>query len=172
MNLKLNDGEKKVLLFWIIIAIIIVGIFLFIEIKKNVFDKYNGNYTIVREQNRYYTVNSAINKFYSYISSNNTSNVLLVLNDEYKKKNNISENNINEYFNFNNKLVSFVPKKMYQKEIKKGVYSYYVSGYNEYVNTGLYINDDYYEVILDGNTFTFNIQKISKEMYEEISYEK
>ena len=167
MKLKLNDGEKKVLLFWIIAAAILITIFAVIEVKKNFFDKYNGNYTIVRDVNRYYTVNNAINKFYSYINSNDIDNALIIIDD-----NNINKTNFTNYFNFNNKTISYVPNLMYEKDIKKGVKSYYVGGYNESLNTGEYISDAYYEVILDGNNFTFSIKKIDKELYEGVNYEK
>lgn len=172
--LNLSDSEKKVLTVWAIIGIIILLIVLLFGLKKDRTKKEeienitaNGsNYLI--DHSRYYTVKNAITKYYSFLNADDYDSVLKILHEKYIKENNITTNNILDFLTDSDVQLSYKSKKMCLKSIKSGVYTFVSEGEEISANTGKYISDKYYEVILDGNTSLFSIKPIEKSTFEGV----
>lgn len=170
MKKKLSESEKKVLTFWAILAVVVVGGLLIFKIVAP--DKFNRlfgisnsdkKYSLVQDRNRYYTVDNAINKYYLYVNQKDSESVFTILSDNYKKNNNInSKDDIK--FNSDVELV-FNSGLMCQKKTNTGIYSFYVKGYESNINVSGRLDTKYYEVILDDNNMTFSLQSISEEKF-------
>lgn len=172
--LNLSDSEKKVLIAWAIVGIIILLIVLLFGLKQdrtkkeeidNITAKGN-NYLI--DRNRYYTVKNAITKFYSFINSQDYDATLKILNEKYVNDNKITIKNIDEFITESDVQLSYQTKKMCLKSVKSGVYTFVSEGEEISANTGKYIGDKYYEVVLDGNTSLFSIKPIESSIFEGV----
>ena len=161
-------------------AIILVIITLVVVISSFIFDNKNsvdetGKIKIVTNYSNFYTVNSCVYRAINYISSNNKENLLLILNDSYKKEKKINETNILNVFESIGENSTFVPKKMYYQEINENITKYYVYGnvqQNQIFDDGYTNKLDYKEmyliVYLDTNNKTFSIEPYSKELFTNI----
>lgn len=172
--LSLSDSEKKVLIAWAIIGIIILLLVLLFGLKKekvkqeeiNNITANGSNYLI--DHSRYYTVKNAITKFYSFINVKDYDSTLKILNEKYVSENKITASNINEFLTESDVQLSYQSKRMCLKSLKSGVYTFVSEGEEISSNTGKYISDKYYEVVLDGNTSLFSIKPIDSSKFMEV----
>ena len=116
-----NDVLLAIIVATLAISVLVVS---FITGKNN---KKTNNIEIVTNYNDFYTVDSCIYRIITYINSNNNDNLLLVLNDKYKKENNIT--GISDLMLDIPDNGSFISKKMYYENINDNVKKYYVYGY-------------------------------------------
>lgn len=161
---RLDPSEKKVLKIWGMVAVVLTVIVLIINIGNgNIEEIFNHHYIKVDDANRYATVSSAISKYYAFINNEDYQSVVNIMNDSYKRENSIDVNNVKNFITDNPKSITYETRIMCAKETsKKGIYSYYVSGFEIEANTGIKLTDKYYEVILDGNTFHFNLRPVNE----------
>lgn len=170
---KLTEQEIKVLSAWAIFGLIVLLLVIFINVKNNKKEKdiienitaINSNRLI--DRNRYYTVNSAITKYYSFLNLKDYENILKILNEKYIKTNNINKENVKNYLPNHDKNLSFKPGVMCVKSVKNGVYAYTIEGYNLAQNTGERLDKIYYQVVLDGNASVFDLMPINEDSYKE-----
>lgn len=177
---NLTEAERKTLIGWAIlgIAIFIVVILLKDEIigtrykDKVVLDK---EYKLVQDYNRYYTVAGAVNKYYSFLSSNDAEAVMKILEDYYVKDNEITKENVLERVKSSDIDISFTPGIMCKKTYSKATTSYYLVG--EEIPTFIHEGDEstlidttgltkrYYDVTLYEDQFAFSIKPITEKEY-------
>ena len=119
-----KDNSKVLAIILPIVAIIVV-ILSFLFNKK---EPEKNDILIVNSASNYFTVNSCLYRVTTYISNNDTDSLLKVLNETYKKKNNITASNVLDKFQKIEKNSTFVSKKMYYEEINENVTKYYVYG--------------------------------------------
>ena len=173
MKIKLNESEKKVLTFWAILAVVVVsGLLVFRIVAPEKFNKFFGisnadkAYSLVKDRTRYYTVFHAVNKYYNYSNAKDSESVIMVLNDKYKQEKNI--NNAGDIAwpdQYDADKLTYNARLMCQKKLDIGIYSFYVSGFESYMNKPGRLSNVYYEVILDDNNFTFNIRPIDEKTF-------
>lgn len=94
-----------------------------------------------------------------------------ILAEKYVKENNIKEDNLNEFIPDSEVVLSYESKKMCLKSVNKGVMTFVSEGSEISANTGAYVKDIYYEVVLDGNTSLFSVEPINKKIFEEVCNE-
>ena len=162
---KLTDDQRKVLLIWLFIGVfIIVLVFVISNMRGNngLFrkDEHEKNYTFVKDYNRYYTITNIVDKYYSAINNEYKSDLVKMLNEDYVKENEITEDNVLSKLKVDKTNTSFHGALMCKKKLHTGIISYYVSGETVGTNTGKSIRDSYYEVIQDENNMTFSIKEI------------
>lgn len=165
---KLNDAEKKVLSFWVILAVVIIsGLLVFKLVFPEDFDKFFGlgeydrRYKLVEDRTRYYTVSNAVIKYYTYLNAKDSNAIFDMLNDGYKESKGItSPNNIQFSDDAEKQNLTFSSRLMCQKKMNKGIYSFYVTGFESKANVIGRLDTKYYEVILDDNNFLFSIRPI------------
>lgn len=130
----MNDKNlKKIWLISIFVLLILFSMYLIYINKedKNVNEiSFSVKYEIVKNYNDFYTVNSCVYRYLTYLQSNPNA-LLKVLDDNYIKANNINENNIYNYLTKYEGNLSFSSKKMYEEKISSNIYKYYVYGYVE-----------------------------------------
>lgn len=163
---KISENERKVLIVWLIIGLIVFLCVLFINIRHKSKDSIEAITTpgtnYVNNRSRYYTVKNAINKYYSYKNAKDYDAVLKILSENYIKNNHIDKETLTTYIGESTSYLSYDTGIMCLKNAKDGVYTYVVEGIETEMNTGKELNKIYYEVILDGNTFLFSITPINE----------
>lgn len=122
--------EKRNIIILVIIAIILIS---GIIVYETFFDKSTVNeekdITVLKDNSRFYTISSCINRYLTYLTNNDSDNLILLVDSEYKKENNINKNNILEYLPKLDKRYSFSAKKMYEQKLSDDYTKYYVYGY-------------------------------------------
>ncbi len=170
---KVSESERKVLVIWAVLGIIIFMLVLLLCFKKSENNEEamkitadNSNYIV--DYNRYYTVKNAITKFYSFINAKDNESIYKILNEKYIKEYDITEDSVMDYFTETEDSLSYQSARMCLKSVKDGVYSFVIEGVEIKANTGEEINDMYYEVVLDGNTSLFSIKPIDNDDFEGV----
>ena len=158
----MKDKTNLIALILVIVTAIVLIVTYITKNKNN--DTDEEKVSIVTNYSDFYTVDSCLNRFIIFLSSNNKSDVFSILNEEYKEKNDITEDNVLDLFESIKEGSSFVSKKMYYTSIDKNVYKYYVYGSIEY--SELYIDnssntnstDTYFIVYIDKNKHLYSVE--------------
>ena len=160
-----------ILIIIVVILISILGIISFSDKDEEDVSNKNVNYNIVVDYSRFFTVNSCIYKYFSYLSSKNYDNLFKVLDSEYIEKNSLNEDNILDFLPDLDGNYTFVSKKMYYQKVNDDYYIYYVYGYAE-EDTNDKIGDKsyyYFKVNFDQKNSIFSITPINSNIFEEVS---
>lgn len=136
--------RKNLLLIIISVLIIItVIICILLNVIKNTKNEENTNTQInnntvsqidtkelkeVKSATEYFTVQSCVNKYLTYIGGKNASSILKILDAEYINNNNITEKNVLNNVGNISEMVIFEAKKMYVEQIDENSNKYYVTG--------------------------------------------
>ena len=149
---KIN--KKMIILFGVLI--IIVVFILHFNRKKS-----DDKITLVRDNSTFFTVSSCVSKYISYLSTNDTEKLYILLDSKYKKKYNIDEESINNYLISLDGNYMFKGKKMYSEKVGKSRYKYYVYGVLIENTMDVFDMDeeDYYLIVyLNEKDMTFSIE--------------
>ena len=167
--MKISETERKVLIIWLIIGVLIFLAVILINIKPKVNESEQPNTkpgeNHVSDRIRYYTVKNAINKYYSYKNISDYDSVIKILDADYVEKNHIDEDTVTTFIGESESFMTFDTGIMCLKSVKSGVYVYVVEGNEVAMSTGNVKNKMYYQVTLDGNTSLFSIMPISENTY-------
>ncbi len=165
-----------------LIAIILAVIAVIILIVSNVVNNKNEDkksINIVTNYSNFYTVNSCLYRFITYLSSNDKQSLLLVLDENYKKKNKVNENNVIEIIGSVDADSTFVSQKMYYERLNKNITKYYVYGNiekNQMDEDGTIdsesSNEKYFIVYLDSTNKTFSVEPYSGEIFNGGEYDE
>ena len=100
----------------------------YVETKKK--EEFSKQIHEVTDNSRYFTIISCIEKYLNTVQSSNEDNILMTLNDEYKKMYNIDKNNLSNYIPklAKTKIYGYAGSEMYEKRISRNVVEYYVKG--------------------------------------------
>lgn len=166
----MKDNSKLTAVILVIITfVVVIGTFIYNNINKN---KQDNDIKIVTNYSNFYTVNSCLYRVITYLNSNDTKSLMLILDNNYKKQNNISEDNIMSLFESIDSDSTFVSNKMYYQEINSNITKYYVSGhieknqlYDEDYTNSLETKQVYFIVYLDTTNKTFSIEPYSGEIF-------
>ena len=163
-----EERNKKILVVILVIMVITLGIYnlFFKKPREEKID--TETISVVKDNDRFYTVSSCVDRYLLYLSSNDVDNLYLLLNEGYKKENNITKENINNFIKPTMNFVTFNPRKMYEQRLSKNVYKYYVKGYiKEDTFNQIGEKEDYYViVIMDQSNLTFSIMPYDGEIFE------
>ena len=123
--------------------------------------------TAISDVNRFFTIDSAISKYFSFVTSKNSTSLLKILDEDYIKRNNITSSNIYNFVGNYDSNIRASLEEAYQVNSYNNIYKYYVkvalkletlydSTLQEYV---------YYIVTINENELTFGIEPISESIY-------
>lgn len=174
--IKLSETERKTLLVWAIVALIVFLIVLLVA-SKQVRNKQEREENLVApgtrevlDRSRYYTIKGALEKYYSYINMKDKDAVVKILSSKYVKENKITKNNVDKFVKFEDFSKTIKTNIICLKTSKKGIYTFAVSGVEINRNTNEKKEDVYYEVELDGNTSLFSVKPITEKNYSEVCH--
>ena len=123
--------------------------------------------TALADVNRFFTIDSAISKYFSYVTSKNSDSLFKVLDQDYVQRNNITSTNIYDFVgNYESNIKSSL-EEAYQVSSYKNVYKYYVKVVLklETLYTSTLQGYNYYIVTIDENELAFAIEPISDIIY-------
>lgn len=166
----MKDNSKIVTILLAIIAIVVVVISLLT--KTN--DQEKNSISIVTNASEFYTVTSCLYRTVNYALIDDRDNLLLLLNQEYKKENKVTKNNVLELFNNLKTGNTFVSEKMYYEILDKNLTKYYVSGhvesneiYDDEILEKNEYNQVYFIVYLDSSNNIFSIEPYDGKIFKE-----
>lgn len=164
-----EDRNKKILAIVLVLAVIgLLAYKLFFEKKEDGNSIDTEKIVIVTNQNDFYTVSSCVDKFIGRVAVDDKKSMLKLLNEDYKKENSITENNIYSFITTINGIYSFNSRKMYVQNISKYKQKFYVYGYlqKETIN-GVEGKDPYYIVIiLNRENTTFSVEPYDGDLFK------
>ena len=158
---KTNIVNKNMIILFVILLIILVFIFHF-NLNKD-----EEEIQIVKDNSTFFTVSSCVSKYLNAISSKNTDNLLILLDDKYKKKYNIDAGTVYDHTGYLDGNYTFKGKKMYFEKVGKSRYKYYVYGVisKDIINT-ISEEEDYYIIVyLNEKNMTFSIEPYDGEIF-------
>ena len=161
--------EKIELSIVVIFIIIFVGSFIYMKFTENKTEdqQIDTNVTALADVNRFFTIDSTISKYFSYITSKDDASILTILDSDYIKRNNITASNVYDFVGEYDANISSNLEEAYQISSYNNIYKYYVkvvlrletlydSTLQEYV---------YYIVTINENELTFAMEPISEIIY-------
>ena len=165
----MKDNSKYIAIILSTLAVIVLVVSLIIGD-----DKKNSQPLIVTNASNFYTVNSCLYRTITYLSQQDKESLKLVLSDEYKKRNKVTNENILDLFVDVEKNSTFVSEKMYYETQSKNITKYYVKGHVE-INT---IMDDqpleaknydsvYFIVYLNSSDKLFSVEPYDGKIFKE-----
>ena len=166
---SLEERNKKVLLIIVVVGVIFLGIYkLFFEKKSENENIDTETIEIVTNQNDFFTVSSCVSRYINYLSASDNDKIYMLLGKEYKEKNNITKENLNNYIKYLDGIYSFNPKKMFVQRLGLNTYKYYVYGLisKESIDITPEESNFYISVILDRKNGTFAIEPYNGEIFE------
>ncbi len=113
----------------------------------------------VQNHNDFFTVVNCVDKYVTYLSTQNKDILYLLLDEEYKQEKGINQSNIDSHIKTLNDYYKFKAKEMYVRKIKDTISQYYVYGVLTLETT----EDDeeetpfYISIKLDKGTNTFSV---------------
>ncbi len=149
---RIKDNKNYILIGTI--TILIITLILVVNKTTKVNNGKTGyNYVVVNNPSNFFTIENCINKFINTIYSKDSSNILLLLNDDYINDYGINLENVYNYVPNLSGKTTFQAKKIYKENNK-----YYVYGYlMEETIDSLNITDDYYVIININDDNIFDI---------------
>ena len=149
----------------VIILVVFVAILVFILHFRP--KKSDDKITLVNDGSTFFTVSACVSKYINYLSTNDTEELLILLDNKYKKKYNIDSENINNYLFGLSGNYTFKGKKMYSQKVGKSRYKYYVYGVitKDIINTVSEEEDFYLIVYLNEKNMTFSIEPYDGEIF-------
>ena len=164
-----EDRNTKILLVIVIILVIGIGVYNLFFNKPNKKDEVIDTETIsiVTNPSDFYTASSCVLKYLNYVASGNRDNIIRLLSSDYKNKNNITIENIDNFINITNTVYNFNARKMFMQQVGKNIYKYYIYGLisEEYIDYEYSETNFYIIVILDKNNGTFAIEPYNGEIF-------
>jgi len=156
----------------IIICIILLSIVGIMYFDDN--DLGNNNFKeneiiLLDDYSRFFTINSCVYKYISFITSKSTDNILEVLDSDYIKNNNITKDNIYNHIGELKGNYSFSAKKIYYQEQNKNFIKYYIYGYliEDIMGTNGKKEDYYIIVNLDLENELFSVSPYDGKIFKE-----
>jgi hypothetical protein len=169
----MKNIEKKEKFFLILLVVVAVIVLILRVIP---FSKEKSNIEIdsqlivpVTDANRFFTINSCVQKMFSYLSNKDTDSLYKILNSQYIDKNAVTTSNVLTKFPSLNGNYSFTSKKMYQQQLSENVYKYYIYGYyqQELMNK-IGNREDYYLIVyLYTDNMTFAVEPYDGYIFKE-----
>lgn len=166
----MRDKSKLTAIILVIITLLVViGTFIYNKINPK---KVESDINIVTNYSNFYTVNSCLYRFITYLSTNDTDSLMLMLNEDYKNKNSVNKDNVLNKFTDVDENSTFSSRKMYYEKINNNVTKYYVYGYiekNELSQDDIISNseykDAYFIVYLDTENKIFSVEPYSGDIF-------
>lgn len=167
-------NKKKTILFIIFLTLVFISLFIYNSRNNNEnkeIIKEENNVFLLRDYNRFFTVNSCVYKYISYIQNKDIDSLLKVLNKEYINNNTIDYNNIFNYVESLNGIYSFKAREIYYEELSDKYIKYYVRGelIKETLNSFGETSNRYYTLVFDIENQVFDITPFDEIGYKEVT---
>lgn len=168
----MKDKSKLTAIVLVIITIFVVILSLVTEKEEK--EVVESKILIVNNYSEFYTVNSCLYRTITYIAENDYDNLMLLLTEDFKQTNKITENDVLDLFIEVELGSTFVSEKMYYEKFGEGLTKYYVSGHielNKIIDDEIISREEneqvYFIVYLDSNNNLFSIEPYDGKIFKE-----
>lgn len=172
---ELDQTQKKVILFWILLGMIVLILFFFLRFFKIDFNRksssFDKNYHLVTDYSRYYTVSSTVDKFYQFLNAGNKESVLHILDEQYKEEQNLTEETVLTELKKEKVSISFQSGMMCEKRVRENITYFLVKGSVVGLNEQKSYQEAFYQVVLDESSFHFSIRPIEEKTFGDECHE-
>ena len=159
----------------VIIIIILIAVFgttlIIARSVDNVTEEEHIDNTVspLKEVNRYFTIDSAISKYTSYVANSDTSSIIKTLSSDYIDANGITEDNVFSFIKSYGPNYTSNTREIYQTSRHNNIYKYYakVRISDDLMDSSSVIGFAYFEVTIDEENLTFAIEPISEVIYQD-----
>lgn len=162
---------KDYIIIIVILSLIFISIIVLnkLDDEKNMNFQQKSNYILETNYSKFFTVNSCISKYISYLEKKDTNSLLEILDKDYVKNNNINKDNLYNFVDNIDGSYSFVSRKMFRCD-KQNLLKYYVYGFlnKETIDGVINKKEQYYILTLDEENYTFSIIPSSFSQYMEV----
>ena len=166
--------KNKIVSIVIVISLILLLFILLLIERKNYQEKQGqkSRLSLVTDASIFFTVDECANRYISYISDNNSKNLMSIINKDYARDYNLNINNIIskiDTYNFKDNIITFKTKKMYQEVISDSVTKYYLQGiiYKDKIDDAQKIANYYLIITIDGDTLIFDVTPYDGRVFKE-----
>ena len=168
-----NLNKNKTILFVVFVIMLLLSLFIYNSKNKTVEEEkviVEDNVVILRDYNRFFTVNSSVYKYITFIQNKDVDSLLKVLNKEYISNNLITSDNLFNYVESLNGIYSFKAREIYYDELSETIIKYYVYGelIQETLNGYGVVSNRYYIVTFDIENQIFDITPFDDIGYKEV----
>ena len=161
--------KQNLLVILLVIVTALVVILNFIT-KEEVVEQ--NDIKIVTNYSNFYTVNSCLYRVINHLSLKDSESLLLLIDENYKKENKITKDNVLSKFKDVPQDSTFKSKKMYYEQLNSGITKYYVYGeiqknqiFDEGIDESIKGEDAYFIVYIDWENEIFSIQPYDGEIF-------
>ena len=168
MNMEIN---KKTIIMLAIFGLLLIVAAIIMRLSKNenvTENKEEESIAIVKNYNDFYTVNSCIYRYITFVKNKDANTLMKLLDDEFIKSNNINSTNLFNYLNTYEGNISFNSRKMYEEKVSNDITKYYVFGYVEkdIIDSLPEQQEAYFVVKMDSKNKIFTIMPYSGELFK------
>ena len=127
----------------------------------------NTDVVALADVNRFFTIDSAISKYFSYITLKDGESLLSILDEDYISRNNITTANIYQFVGNYNSNIKTSLEEAYRVSSYKNIYKYYTKVVlnEETLYDSTLQGYNYYIVTINENELTYAIEPISEIIY-------
>lgn len=165
----MNKTSKIELSIVILLVVIFCGSFIYMKSMEVMKDNENINTDVVAlaDVNRFFTIDSAISKYFSYITLKDGESLLSILDEDYISRNNITTANIYQFVGNYNSNIKTSLEEAYRVSSYKNIYKYYTKVVlnEETLYDSTLQGYNYYIVTINENELTYAIEPISEIIY-------
>lgn len=161
--------KQNLLVILLVIVTALVVIINFITKKE---EDVKSDIQIVTNYSNFYTVNSCVYRLISHLAQKESDSLILLVNENYKKENKLTKDNVLNSFMEVQQDSTFEPKKMYYEQLKSGITKYYVYGQiieNRIFDEGMQDNikgeDAYFIVYIDWENGIFSVEPYNGDVF-------
>ena len=165
----MNKTSKIELSIVILLVVIFCGSFIYMKSMEVMKDNESINTDVVAlaDVNRFFTIDSAISKYFSYIILKDGESLLSILDEDYISRNNITTANIYQFVGNYNSNIKTSLEEAYRVSSYKNIYKYYTKVVlnEETLYDSTLQGYNYYIVTINENELTYAIEPISEIIY-------
>lgn len=165
-----KKDNSTILMIISLILLVIVGLLYFLDKDEEVLEKKETEYKLLNDYSRFFTIDSCVYKYITYVSNSKTEDILKVLDSDYVRDNNINSSNLYNYVGTLKGNYTFKTKKIYYEVLNNNYIRYYVYGYliQDSLDSIGDKQDYYFIVNLDTKNQLFSISPYDGSIFKEV----
>ncbi len=167
----MNKTVKAEVFIIILLVVIFCGSFIYMKAmqSKSREERIDNSVVALDDVNRFFTIDSAISKYFSYITSRDGESLLSILDADYINRNNINTSNIYDFVGNYDSNIRTSLEEAYRVNSYQNIYKYYtkVALKEETLYDSTLQGYNYYIVTINENELTFAIEPISEIIYTD-----
>lgn len=165
-----EERNRKIVTIILVALAILVCIYNVVNhfINKNKNDV-DSSIVLLEDRNRFFEISSCIDRFIKNVAMKDNDNILKMLSTKYLQEHNIDKNNVLDELPSIDGECSFEAKSIYEQQLSKSVYKYYVKGYYSIDVMDLApVRSEYYVIVyLYTDNMTFAIEPYDGNLFRE-----